>query len=120
MGKFVHVVPGDRISMGSTVYIVKWGNNFAAVRWVLIPNADWYQLLRGTLSGLPVGPGALDESCIRPQQWGEEGDDLDIPPVGTGVWYLVRGVNACAGPGPYGFRGDHGLPGAPRVSPTCP
>jgi hypothetical protein len=22
MGKFVHVVPGDRISMGSTVYIV--------------------------------------------------------------------------------------------------
>lgn len=117
VGAPVGVVPGD---VGNTVYIVKWGNNFAAIRWVPIAHADYYQVVRGQLSGLPVGPGGLDEDCIRPAQYGQEGDDLDIPPVGTGVWYLVRGVNACAGPGPWGFQGDHGAPGAPRITSSCP
>ena len=46
--------------------------------------------------------------------------DPDAPDLGTGLWYLVRGVNACAGAGPYGFQGLRGAQGAPEISVTCP
>jgi len=39
---------------------------------------------------------------------------------GAGYWYLIRGANSCFGNGPYGFEEVDGLPGAPRVSTTCP
>jgi uncharacterized repeat protein (TIGR01451 family) len=99
---------------------VQRGGNIANVYWTAVPNADVYQVLRGTLSTLPVGSGSPDETCIAPEQHGPSRDDFPVPPMGAGFWYLARGVNTCAGPGPYGFQGDHGAPGAPRVSTACP
>ena len=112
-------VPPD---LGSLLRVQRAGNiaNDANVYWTEAPNADFYQVLRGTLSTLPVGSGSPDETCIAPEQYGSSRVDFAVPPPGAGFWYLARGVNVCAGPGPYGFRGDHGLPGAPRVSTTCP
>jgi hypothetical protein len=70
------------------------------------------------LSAFAVGPGGGDEFCF---------DDLvaaiftdsTTPTPGTGFWYLSRGVNTC-GIGTYGFQGLHGVPGAPRITTTCP
>jgi hypothetical protein len=45
--------------------------------------------------------------------------DAYVPAAGSGVWYLIRGKNACAGNGTYGNEGNHGVPGALRVSTTC-
>jgi uncharacterized repeat protein (TIGR01451 family) len=109
-------VPPD---IGNTLRVQR-GGNVANVYWTAVPDADVYQMLRGTLSTLPVESGSPGETCIAPEQHGPSGDDLPDPPLGAGFWYLARGVNVCAGPGPYGFRGDHGLPGEPRVSTTCP
>ena len=87
------------------------GSSFA---WDAVPGATAFDVLRGSLSLLPVGPGAGDEVCF--------GDldtpalaDVSAPPPGTGLWYLSRGGNAC-GRGTYGNRSD----GSPRASTTCP
>lgn len=42
------------------------------------------------------------------------------PTAGTAFWYQVRGANACAGAGTFGFQGHNGVPGPERVSVTCP
>jgi len=115
-GTPVGVVPGD---IGNTVRVNK-GGTVAGVFWTTIPNADFYQVLKGNLSTLPVGSGSPDETCLAPEQYGGGRDDFAVPASGTGFWYVVRGVNSCAGPGPYGFQGNHGLPGSPRISTTCP
>jgi hypothetical protein len=74
-------------------------------------------LVTGRLSGLPVGPGGGDESCLGNDIPGNTATDASIPSPGTGVWYLVRGSSFC-GVGPYGLQGAP--PGTPRVTTTCP
>jgi subtilisin-like proprotein convertase family protein len=83
--------------------------------WDPMPNGPHYDVVRGELSSLPVGPGGGDEACF---------DDLvaavivdaTVPSPGTGFWYLSRGVNTCGGNGTYGTWSD----GTPRISTTCP
>ena len=72
-----------------------------------------YDLLRGDLHGLPVGAGA--ESCVVSGWSGLAYDDPGTPAAGSGYFYLVRGVNACAAGG-YGSESD----GTPRVTTACP
>jgi hypothetical protein len=77
--------------------------------------SDW---TRGGLNAFPVGPGGGDETCFGNQS-GLTLADGTVPSPGTGFWYLVRGENAC-GTGTYGFQGVNGVPGAQRVTTTCP
>jgi len=82
--------------------------------WLAEPEATSYDVTRGSLSGLPVGPGAADESCFGgltvPMLV-----DATLPPQDKGFWYLSRGINPC-GAGTYGARSN----GAPRATTTCP
>ena len=87
----------------------------------LLEDINRRNVLRGTLSGLPVGPEAGDEVCLSDDIVGTDFTDAEFPDQGGGgFWYLVRGVSSCSGAGPYGFQGFHGSQGVPEVSATCP
>jgi hypothetical protein len=91
----------------------------ALVSWNLAAGASASDVLRGALDAFPVGPGGADESCLGTIA-GTAVTDTDVPPEGAGFWYVVRGVNDCAGAGSYGFEEQNGAPAAERVSTTCP
>jgi hypothetical protein len=91
----------------------------ALMTWGTAPRATTSDVLRGHLSGLPVGPGGADEQCLADNIAGNTLTDSELPAAGDSFWYLVRGANVC-GKGPYGFESTHGVPAAPRVSVTCP
>jgi hypothetical protein len=82
--------------------------------WAPTIDATRYDVIRGALASLPVGPGGDDEVCF---------DDLGLatlvdattPAPDTGFWYLSRGENACF-TGTYGAQSDT----TPRESTTCP
>ena len=82
--------------------------------WDPLPGASRYDVIRGALGSLPVGPGGSDEVCF--------GDlptpdlvDATPPAPGTGFWYLSRGETACS-IGTYGTQSN----ATPRTSTTCP
>ena len=87
--------------------------------WVAAPGATVYDVVRGVLSALPVGPGLGDEICLAsPAVTGAV--DPTVPEAGAGVWYLARGENAC-GPTPnYGRYGSGANPAIFRVTASCP
>ena len=91
----------------------------ALIRWNVATRATASSVLRGRVSGLPVGLGGADEACLADDSEITTLTDSDSPPAGDSFWYLVRGQNAC-GSGPYGFEGLHGTPGSPRLSAACP
>jgi hypothetical protein len=82
--------------------------------WDATPNAQRYDVVRGALSALPVGPAGADETCF---------DDLatpllsdtTLPAPSTGFWYVSRAEYAC-GPGSFGQRSN----GTERSTATCP
>ncbi len=78
-----------------------------------------YEVLRGSLAQLPVGPGGDDEFCVDAAVQGAATFDPEDPSPGGGFWYVVRGFNQC-GAGPYGHAFQGGAAGAPRESTTCP
>jgi hypothetical protein len=89
--------------------------------WSAVAGAARYDVLRGALSALPVGPGggsSPDETCFDNLP-GPSLTDATSPSPGSGFWYLSRGENACFN-GTYGTQGVNGSPGAPRASTTCP
>jgi hypothetical protein len=91
----------------------------ALLAWNVADGATASQVLRGHVSGLPVGPGGADEQCLVENSELGTLTDSEIPVSGDGFWYLVRGENV-SGAGPYGFESLRGAPAAPRVSATCP
>jgi len=89
-----------------------------AMAWDADPFATEYDMVRGALSNLPVGPGGAGETCF-PDLSGPSTSDASAPAAGTGYWYIVRGVNgACTelSPGSYGNASS----GIQRVTSTCP
>ena len=92
------------------------------LRWSTISGVTTYDVVRGELGALPVGPGGGDETCFG----GVSGTDLaepTIPEIGFGYFYLVRAAGSCG----HGVWGDerHNMPGGspvfvPRESTTCP
>jgi len=74
-----------------------------------------YDVLRGTLSTLPVGPGA-GETCLANNLATTSMTNTGNPASGTGLWYVVRGQVAGCGVGSYGFATS----GAERISTGCP
>jgi hypothetical protein len=77
--------------------------------WSPEPLATSYDVVRGLLSALPVGPGGDDEVCLATS--GTSVLDATVPDPRAGFFYLVRGRNAC-GPAP-----DYGSSGPTS---TCP
>ncbi len=90
------------------------------ISWNLAAGATSSDLLRGLVSGLPVGPGGGDETCLAQDVTTSTLADGEDPATGAGFWYLVRGGNACAGKGSYGFVVQGGVPTLERSSATCP
>jgi ELWxxDGT repeat protein len=92
--------------------------NKITIDWSAAAFATRYDVVRGSLGALPVGPGDGDEICVD-DLGGPTVVDTDVLAPGAGFWYLSRGENAC-GIGTFGTQGVHGAPGAPRVTTTCP
>jgi hypothetical protein len=86
--------------------------------WAATASATQYDVVRGDVSALPVGPGGGDEVCLGSVA-SPTVSDGSVPPLGTAYWYLPRAGNTC-GKGTYGNQGVNGAPGAPRVTTTCP
>jgi hypothetical protein len=82
--------------------------------WTAAAYATRYDVVRGELSSLPVGPGGGDEICFD-NLTGTALNDPAIPSPGTGRWYLARGENA-QGSGTFGSQSD----GSPRTTTICP
>jgi hypothetical protein len=77
-----------------------------------------YDVVRGRLAALPVGPGGGDEICAATDSTTNAFTDTDPVPEGDGFWYLVRAANSCA-PGSYGNDAPPGGPPTARVTNTC-
>ena len=94
------------------------GSGTTSISWDPLPGATTSDVVRGLLSGFPVGPGGGDEDCFDNLSGTSTNDPAD-PISGDGYWYLVRGESAC-GVGAWGYEGLYGVPAAPRVTTTCP
>jgi hypothetical protein len=97
---------------------VSAGSDKKTYNWSSAAFATRYDVVRGALAALPVGPGGLDEFCFD-NLFVTSVSDSNPPSPGTGFWYLSRGENSC-GIGTYGFQGVGGVPGAERLTSTCP
>jgi hypothetical protein len=86
----------------------------ATYGWFAVAFATWYDVVRGSLSALPIGPGGGDEVCFD-NLGGPTVNDATVPAPGTGFFYLSRGENSC-GNGTWGTQSN----GTPRVTTTCP
>jgi hypothetical protein len=82
--------------------------------WSAALFATRYDVVRGSTSAFPVGPGGGDETCFDNLP-GTSLVDATVPAPGTGFWYLSRGENTC-GNGTYGLQSS----GSPRITTTCP
>jgi len=103
-------VPADvQVSLSASI---------ATISWNAAPGSTSSSVLRGQLSGLPVGPGGNDEVCLDSGNVGNSATDAETPNPDEGFWYLVQAANSC-GTGPYGNRVQSGVP-TPRSSATCP
>ena len=92
------------------------GLNFSSadrVIWdsAIFGTATTTDLVRG--DSLPVGAGV--EFCLEDDTTAAFHDDVSVPAVGFGFWYLARGDNAC-GAGDYGKDSA----GTTRVTAVCP
>jgi len=97
---------------------VSLSGSIATISWNLAAGSTSSSVLRGQLSGLPVGPVGDDELCLDSGTIGNSATDPETPNPGDGFWYLVHAANPC-GNGPYGSQVENGVP-TPRVSATCP
>jgi len=82
--------------------------------WAPVAGATAYDVVRGSLSALPVGPGGGDETCFN-DLGSASLTDATVPAPGTGYFYLARGANAC-NTGTYGTQSN----ATPRTTTTCP
>jgi agmatine/peptidylarginine deiminase len=99
-----HEIQGLRLADGTTL---QWESDAANSG-----SGTVYDVLRGSVSGLPVG---YDGVCHEPGVEGESTSDPDPPPAGSGFFYLIRGSNAC-GDGTYGYDSAD----QERESAACP
>jgi hypothetical protein len=109
---------GTPITAPAEVQNLTAASNKRTYNWSSAASATQYDVVRGGVNGLPVGPGGGDEACFGGLS-GPTVTDNTNPAVNSAFWYLARGGNVC-GNGTYGNQGSHGAPGAPRVTTTCP
>ena len=109
---------GTPITAPAEVQSLTAAANKQTYNWSPAASATRYDVVRGSVNGLPVGPGGGDEVCFGSLA-GPTVTDAANPSPSTAFWYLSRGGNSC-GNGTYGKQGSHGAPGAPRATTTCP
>jgi predicted outer membrane repeat protein len=85
----------------------------ATYGWLRIPQANAYNVYRGTISGV----FAYNHTCFENASPDRDSQDDANPGVGTAFYYLVAGVNDCA-EGPLGSTYPAGTP-IPNPNP-CP
>jgi hypothetical protein len=108
------------LEVGGSLHLT--GGSATTLSWDPAEGASTSSVLRGVVSGLPVGATPASETCLASREpiATTERADGDVPFAGDAFWYLVRGEGTC-GTGPYGYRtGIGGAPVAPEVSATCP
>jgi hypothetical protein len=88
------------------------------ITWDAAPGNTAYDVLRGLVSGLPVGPGGGDEVCLAGGIGDTSTTDTAVFTPGTAYWYLVRASNIC-GSRSYGSQRIGGIE-TPRSSTGCP
>ncbi|HUD72239.1 MAG TPA: putative metal-binding motif-containing protein [Dongiaceae bacterium] len=84
--------------------------------WLRIPQANVYNVYRGSTSGAFT----YNHTCFESTSPDRATTDAAVPPVGTAYYYLVSGVNSCAGgEGSLGssYPGASGSP-VPRPNPN--
>ena len=98
--------------------LVLTGGGATSLSWTLIlagGSALSYEVARGDAAGMVPDGGTAGASCLVSGLPEPPAFDLDVPPVGEGFYYLVRGRNVC-GPGPIGFDSEGGA----ESGPSCP
>ncbi len=81
----------------------------AALSWTGESDATGYDVVKGNLSILRGTAGNFSTAttaCLGNDLTTPTTQDSEIPPSGDGLWYLVRAVNSCSGPGSF----DDGSP----------
>ena len=107
-------VPGTPVAAPPETQDLAAAADKTTFNWSAAPSATRYDVVRGAVLALPVGPGEGDEVCFG-NLAGTTLTDATVPEPGTGFFYLSRGENACA-IGAFGSSSD----GSPRVTTTCP
>jgi hypothetical protein len=105
---------GTAITAPAETHNVVAAANKNTYSWSAVATATRYDVVRGRLSGLPVGPGGADEVCFD-NLGATSVIDTGTPTNGTGFWYLSRGENSC-GNGTFGTQSN----GTSRTTTTCP
>ena len=105
---------GTTITAPGEIQSVTASPDKATYDWSATASATRYDVVRGSLASLGVGPGGGDEVCFGNLNAPSISDDT-VPANDEGFWYLARGATAC-GAGTYGARHD----GTPRITTTCP
>jgi hypothetical protein len=107
-------VPGTPFTAPPETQDLSAGADKDTLSWTAATSAIQYDVLRGNVRSLPVGPGEADETCFG-NLLDTSLTDAAIPAPGSGFFYLSRGENAC-GIGTFGTASD----GSPRAATTCP
>ena len=81
------------------VAVAKHEFGVASIGWAVAPGADLYAVSRGDLPSLAGGDYG---ACLAADLVATDHQDLEIPPPGTGWFYLVQGWNPACGAGPLG------------------
>lgn len=90
----------------------------ATIEWTALAAATSYEVVRGSVSALPVGSDGGGELCLGPVPVPAI-VDTTVPAGSQAFYYLVRARNGCAA-GPLGYRAEQGTRTSPRRTPTCP
>jgi hypothetical protein len=109
---------GTPVGSAAEITNVRAQSDKQTYTWDQQPGPSRYDVVRGLLTGLPVGPGGADEACFNDLVTAALVDGTN-PAVGDGFWYLSRSQAAgCSGT--FGTRGNRGAHGAQRATTTCP
>lgn len=115
------VVPGPcagtPAEVGDGLTVGKSGTT-ATIAWDPAAGSTSYDVVRGDIAALPVGPGGGDETCLGSGLAQTSTTDATALAPGDGFWYLARGASSC-GKGPYGSQLVDGA-STPRTTTTCP
>jgi len=108
------VCAGTPVGAPAETHTVTAGADKATYSWAVVSDATRYDVVRGRIGALPVGPTDDDEDCF-PNLSEASLMDASVPDPDDGFWYLSRGDNNCA-EGSYGRQSD----GTLRSTATCP
>ena len=113
------VCTGTVVAAPGEVAVVSFSNDRATFAWNVSADVGAvYDVVRGRLATLPVGPGGGDELCAANDLTTTTFTDTDPVAQGDGFWYLVRAANSCT-QGTFGNEAPPGGPPSARVTNTC-